>query len=64
MKINIITDIIYLVIFALCVIIGDSVVKSWWSFFFGAVVALAVRDIGSELLNRFKRQQARRRNLK
>lgn len=54
----------YLVIFALCVIIDDSVVKSWWSFFFGAVVALAVRDIGSELMNRFKRQQARRRNLK
>ncbi|MBR6712587.1 MAG: hypothetical protein IKI76_06320 [Selenomonadaceae bacterium] len=60
MKINVIMDIVYLVIFSLCVLIGESVVKSWWSFFFGAVVALSVRDLGSELSQRLERRQARR----
>ena len=60
MKISVVMDIVYLIIFALCVLIGDSVVKSWWSFFFGAVVALSVRDLGSELSRHLERRQARR----
>ncbi|MBQ7453763.1 MAG: hypothetical protein IJS69_01720 [Selenomonadaceae bacterium] len=50
----------YMIIFSLCVILGDNVVKSWWSFFFGAIFALSLHDVGSEFKRRSERRQSRR----
>ena len=50
------TNIIFLVVFVACVIFGNNVVESWWSFLGGAVFALAVRDVGKELIERAKRR--------
>ena len=57
-------DVLYLFVFAMCVIIGNNVVESWWSFLFGAVVALSARDVGKELLRRVERRQKRRNRLR
>ena len=68
MKIDFILDAMYLVVFIVCLIIsvitGDNIVKSWWSFLFGAIVALAARNVANELSQRAERRQNRRSRLR
>lgn len=68
MKIDFILDAIYLFVFIVCFIIsvitGKSIVESGWSFFFGATVALAARNVINELSQRAERRQNRRSRLR
>lgn len=60
MKTDVIIDIVYLILMAICVIIDNNVVKSWWSFLFGATIALAARNVLFELSGRNLRRHPRR----
>ncbi len=64
MNSDVILDALYLLFFTACVIIGNNVVESWWSFLFGAVVALAARNVGNEMFRRFERRKKRRSRLR
>ncbi len=56
-KISFIVDVVYLILFTLCVIIGDNIIASWKSLFFGAVFVLAARNVVNELSQHGERRR-------
>ncbi|MBR1805843.1 MAG: hypothetical protein IJ774_05565 [Selenomonadaceae bacterium] len=56
MKSKLIIPVAFLVVFVLSFVFGGEFVTSWKSFLVGIIFALAVRDVGKELIRHVSRR--------